>query len=218
MSASTKGCVEATSIPIHGLTAYALLKLAAKPQPHETVLIQAAAGGVGLYLVQLAKIIGVRQVIALASSQRKLELVRGLGADIAINYTEPSWTDQVRAATGGRGADVVLEAASGEVGRESFKLMAPFGRLVFFGARNIHDTLSSGNIEQLIRRNQCLIGFNLPTADSQKIAENVPDLLRLIGQGKPKIFADSAFPLAEVRKAFEALSSRNTIGKVALIP
>ena len=209
---------EAASIPIHGLTAYSLLKLAAKPQTHETVLIQAAAGGVGLYLVQLAKIMGVGKVIALASSQRKLGLVKTLGADIAINYSEPSWTDQVRAATGGRGPDVVLEAASGEVGRESFKLLAPFGRVVFFGARNIHDTLSAENIEQLIRRNQGLIGFNLPTVDSQQIAENVPDLLRLIGQGKLRMFADSAFPLGEVKKAFEALASRKTIGKVVLIP
>ncbi len=85
-------------------------------------------------------------------------------------------------------------------------------------ARNIHDTLSSENIEQLIRRNQCLIGFNLPTVDRRQIAENVPELLRLIAQGKLKLFADSAFPLGEVKKAFEALSSRNTIGKVALIP
>ena len=65
----------ATSIPVQGLSAYTLLKFAAKPQPHETILIQAAAGGVGLYLVQMAKIMGVKQVIALASSKEKLDLV-----------------------------------------------------------------------------------------------------------------------------------------------
>ena len=67
---------EASTIPIQGLSAYALLKFAAKPQGHETVLIQAAAGGVGLFLVQLAKIMGVKQVIALASAKEKLDLVK----------------------------------------------------------------------------------------------------------------------------------------------
>lgn len=106
---------------------------AAKPQRHETILIQTAAGGVGLYLVQLAKIMGVKQIIALASSNAKLDLVKSLGADVPINYSERTWADQVREATGGKGADVVLEAASGEVGAESFKLIAPFGRVIFFG-------------------------------------------------------------------------------------
>ena len=78
--------------------------------------------------------------------------------------------------------------------------------------------LMEERVEQLIRRNQCLIGFNLPTVEPQQIAENVPELLRLITQGKLKMFADSAFPLGAVKKAFEALSSRNTVGKVVLIP
>ena len=208
----------ATSIPVQGLSAYTLLKFAAKPQPHETLLIQAAAGGVGLYLVQLAKIMGVKQVIALASSKEKLDLVKSLGANVAINYSERTWADQVRAATGGKGTDVVLEAASGEVGAESFKLIAPFGRVVFFGARNIHDTFSSEKIQQLIYRNQSLIGFNFPTLRPEQIAECVPSILSLIAEGKVKLFADNTFPLTEVKKAFEALSSRRTIGKVALIP
>src|SRR6267154_995985 len=102
---------EATTIPVHGLSAYALLKFAAKPHPDESLLIQAAAGGVGLYLVQLAKTLGVKKVIALASSKEKTDLVRSLGADVAINYFDQNWTEQVREATGGKGVDVVLEAA-----------------------------------------------------------------------------------------------------------
>jgi NADPH:quinone reductase-like Zn-dependent oxidoreductase len=76
-------------------------------------LIQAAAGGVGLYLVQLAKILGVKKVITLASSNEKTDLVTSLGADVAINYGNGSWTDQVREAAGGNGVDIVLEAACG---------------------------------------------------------------------------------------------------------
>jgi NADPH2:quinone reductase len=209
---------EASTIPVQGISAHALLKFAAKPQAQETVLVQAAAGGVGLYLVQLAKIIGVRQVIALASAKEKLDLVKTLGADVAINYSEDNWPDQVREATGGRGVDVVLEQASGKVGEESFKLIAPFGRVVFFGAKNIHDTLSSEKIRQLIYKNQSLIGFNIPTLRPEQIGECVPELLDLIAQGRLKLFANTSFPLAEVKQAFEALSNRHTIGKVVLTP
>lgn len=209
---------EASTIPVQGISAYALLRFAAKPQAHETILIQAAAGGVGLFLVQLAKNSGVRQIIALASAQEKLDLVKSLGADVAINYSKDNWPDLVRKATGGRGVDIVLEQASGTVGEESFGLIAPFGRVVYFGAKNIHDTLSSEKIRQLIYKNQSLIGFNIPTLRPEQIGECVPEVLSLIVQGKLKLFANTAFPLAEVKQAFEALANRHTIGKVVLTP
>lgn len=209
---------EASTIPVQGISAYALLRFAAKPQAHETILIQAAAGGVGLFLVQLAKNSGVRQIIALASAQEKLDLVKSLGADVAINYSKDNWPDLVRKATGGRGVDIVLEQASGTVGEESFELIAPFGRVVYFGAKNIHDTLSSEKIRQLIYKNQSLIGFNIPTLRPEQIGECVPEVLSSIAQGKLKLFANTAFPLAEVKQAFEALANRHTIGKVVLTP
>jgi NADPH2:quinone reductase len=209
---------EAATIPIHGISAYALLKFAAKPQPSESLLIQAAAGGVGIYLVQLAKIVGVKKVIALASSKEKTELVTSLGADVAINYSDETWTDQVTEATDGKGVDIVLEAASGKVGAQSFTLAAPFGRIVLFGAKNIHDAISSEQIRQLIYKHQSLIGFNVPTLRPEQIGECVPELLNLISQGKLKLFASKLFPLSQVKEAFEALASRHTIGKVVLVP
>ena len=207
---------EAATIPVQGLSAYALLKLAAKPQASETLLVQSAAGGVGLYLVQLARIMGVRRLIALASSKEKLDVLTGLGADVAINYTTKQWTDQVREATEGKGVDVILESASGEVGDQSFKLLAPFGRIVVFGARNIHDTISPEKVQQLIYKNQSVMGFNVPSLKPEQIAEYVPPLLRLISERKVKLFATNLFPLTEVKRAFEALESRRTIGKVVL--
>jgi NADPH:quinone reductase len=209
---------EAATIPIQGLSAYTLLKFAARLQPSESVLIQAAAGGVGLYLVQLARILGGGKTIALASSRMKIDLVKSLGADIAIDYSQNDWVDLVMEATKGKGVDVVLEAASGLVGEESFKLLAPFGRIVMLGARNIHDTLSSEQIQQLIYKNQSLIGFNFPSLQHEQIAESAPILLDLISQGRVKLFAQNSFRLDDVRTAFEALSSRQTIGKVILEP
>ena len=209
---------EATTIPVQGLSAYALLKFAAKLQAKESVLVQSAAGGVGLYLVQLAKIMGAETVIALASSEEKIDLITRLGADVAINYSNKYWPDQVREVTRGKGVDVVLEAASGKVGEECFKLIAPFGRMIVFGARNAHDTISSEKVQQLIYRNQSVTGFNFPSMRPEQIAECVPSLLRLISQGKVKLFANNSFPLAEVKEAYEAISSRGTIGKVVLTP
>jgi NADPH:quinone reductase len=209
---------EATTIPIHGLTAFALLKLAAKPRPAESLLIQAAAGGVGLYLVQLAKQMGIQKVIALAGSKEKSELVRQLGADVAIDYSRKDWADQVREATGGQGVDVVLESAAGEVGAESFKLVAPFGRLVLFGARNIHEAFDAQRMQQLIYKNQSVIGFNLPTMPPELFGECVAGLLQLVAERKLRIFANHSFPLEQARTAFQALASRKTIGKVVLVP
>ena len=209
---------QASTIPIQGLSAYTLLKYVARPKPDESILIQAAAGGVGTYLVQLSKLIGVRKIIALASGREKINVAKALGAHVAIDYSERTWAEEVRAVTGGSGVDVVLEAASGDVGEDSFKLLAPFGRIIMFGARNIHDTLGPQQIQQLIYKNQTLIGFNFPSLRPQQVAESVPELLDFIREGKIRLLAENEFPLVKVRAAFESLTRRGTIGKVVLRP
>ena len=209
---------EAATIPIQGLSAYALLKFAARPRNSDSMLIQSAGGGVGVYLVQLAKIMGVEKVIALAGSQEKLDLAKNLGADFTFNYLDRNWMDRVKAATGGKGVDIVLEAASGSIGEESFKLLAPFGRMVIFGARNVHDTFPPEKISQLIYKNQTLTGFNIPTLQPQQIAEYIPNLLQLISQRRIKLFANQSFALEDVGRAFEMMSNRQTIGTVVLVP
>lgn len=209
---------EATTIPVQGLTAFTMLKLVAKPRAEETLLIQAAAGGVGIYLVQLAKILGVKKIVALVGSDEKARLVKSLGASVAVNYSEKNWPQQVREATGGSGVDLVLEAAAGEVGEESFRLLAPFGRMVVFGARNIHESFSSERIRQLVYNNQSITGFNIPTFRPEQIAECLPGLLTLIASGELKPFADTSFPLTKVEAAFQLVSSRRSVGKVVLIP
>jgi len=209
---------EATTIPIQGLSAYALLKFAAKLQPSDTVLIQAAAGGVGVYLVQLARIMGAKKIIALASSQTKLDLLSQLGVDVVVDYSKPDWPNLVMQATAGVGAELVLESASGQVGDESFRLLAPFGRMVIYGAKNVHDTFLPEKIQQLIYKNQSVVGFNFPSLLPGQIAECLPPLLQLISTRKLKLFAPYSFPLKDVASAFESLSSRRTIGKVVLVP
>jgi NADPH2:quinone reductase len=209
---------EASTIPIQGISAYALLRRTARPKTGESILIQAAAGGVGLYLVQLAKIFGLRPVIALAGTKEKVDLVTSVGADTAINYTDQDWADQVKKATHGRGVDIVLESVSGAVGEQSFKLLAPFGRIILYGARNVHDSFGPERIQQLILQNQSAAGFNLPSLRPEQIAACVPDLLDLITRGKIKLFANHSFSLTDVKTAYWAFSNRKTIGKVVLVP
>lgn len=137
---------------------------------------------------------------------------------MVVDYTDPEWPARVMDATNGKGIDLVFEAASGAVGKESLKLAAPFGQIVMYGAKNIHDTLSPETIQQLIYKNQTLRGFNLPSLPPYQIADSIPHLLQLIDQKKIQLFADTSFPLAEARTAFRALAGRSSIGKVVLIP
>jgi NADPH:quinone reductase len=207
---------EATTIPLQGMTAYTLLKYGVLPAKPSSVLIQAAAGGVGLYLVQLAKLMGIEKVIAMAGSDEKLSLVKELGADIAINYLLPDWTQKVKEATNGKGVDVVLQMLMDEVGEESFKLLSPEGKIILFGAKNYHDTISVEQVRQLIWQNQTLSGFAYPALPVKKIKESIPELCDLIEKNKLKIFAKNGYQLSEVKNAFLALQSRKTIGKVYL--
>ncbi len=209
---------EAASIPVQGLSAYTMLNHVARPTANETLLIQSAAGGIGIYLLQLAKLAGVRKVVALAGGEEKLKVVRSLGADVAIDSSRDGWTEEVLDATKGKGVDVVLEAAAGEFGRRSFGLLAPFGRMIVFGSRNVHDVFSSEQMRQLILKNQSVTGFNFPSLRPQLITSSVAPLMGLIAERKLRLFAHTSFPLENVREAMEAIARRATIGKVVLTP
>ena len=124
----------AAAFAVQGLTAYQTLHESGRLQPGESVLVQAAAGGVGTLAVQLARLMGAGTVVGTASNEQKLDLVRRLGADATINYTQNDWVEQVKQATGGRGVDVVLEVVGGPIAEQSLQCLAPFGRMVVIGA------------------------------------------------------------------------------------
>jgi NADPH2:quinone reductase len=147
------------ALQVQGLTAYLMLKDGAKFQSGQTVLIHSAAGGVGTLLVQIAKQMGAGKIIATASNVEKLAVAKSLGADELINYTEPDWVQKVKDATGGQGVDLILDGTGGEILRNSFSCLAPFGRLISYG----NPTGGSTSIEAftLVNNNHILQGFGL---------------------------------------------------------
>jgi len=162
---------EAAAAMLQGMTAHYLAYDTYPLKKGEIALIHAAAGGVGLLLVQMAHNIGAR-VIGTVSTEEKAKLAREAGADDIIFYTQSDFEAETKRLTGGKGVDAALEAASGEVANESCKLVAPFGRVVFFGQEHSRHDFFREN-PAMIYKNQSIIGFNVPTLRPERIAEGV---------------------------------------------
>ncbi|MGO4675698.1 zinc-binding alcohol dehydrogenase family protein [Bosea sp. 2YAB26] len=208
----------AAALMVQGLTALHLFRQA---QPAgKTVLINAAAGGVGSLLVQMAKHAGAKRVIAAASSQDKLALTRDLGADAGVDYTQPNWGVQVQAATGGAGPDIIYESAGGKIAVTSLELLAPSGWIVLFGALNTRDAgLDMSQLQKLISSNQLLAGFSLlPLLTAENVKTDLAMLFGLAERGELTVLSGGSFPLEQAAAAHEALESRRSAGKIVLVP
>jgi|SRR5579859_1226767 len=207
----------AAAFPVQGITAYQLLREAARISPGESVLVHAASGGVGTLAVQLAKLMGAGAVIGTASNSDKLELARRLGADAAINYTQENWVEQVKNATSGQGADIILEMVGGQIAEQSLQCLAPYGRMVVYGAASGQIVQFSGI--QLMYKNQAIIGYWLTSqmSRSDRIAMAAMELMQYLASGKLEIIVGQAFPLAEAAEAHKAIAERKTMGKTVLL-
>lgn len=151
--------VQATTLVVQGLTASLVLRQAGQLAPGETVAVEAAAGGVGSFAVQLAKLFGASQVIGLASDGAKCARARQLGADEAIDYTDPSWPRAVRRLTGGRGTDLLLEMTGGVTLSRALQALAPFGRMVVYGQAGRQP--AHVDTQRLVVPNHSIAGFYL---------------------------------------------------------
>ncbi len=209
---------EGAAILVAGVTAVHCLDDCARLQPGETVLVHAAAGGVGTLAVQIARAMGAR-VIGTASSREKCRVVADLGAT-AIDYTKGDWVKEVLAATGGRGAEVILESVGGEVFRRSFKeALARFGRMIVFGVAS-RDIVPIDNRE-ILESNRTLTGYYLGDyfpAHLDRIITATMKLVGLMQEGKVKPIVGKVFPLAKATDAFNHMQQRRNIGKVILTP
>jgi NADPH:quinone reductase len=206
---------QAGGIPIIFLTAYHLLRSMKRLQTGDTVLVQAAASGVGTVLIQLCKQWGFRS-LATASTEAKLELARQLGADETINYTTQDFEVEVKRLTNSIGVQLAVEAVGGEVTEKSLQCLGPFGCLINYG--NASNTPASLPVSGL-RENRAAMGFsltaNVPGRDNQAA---MAEILGLIVDKKVRLIVDQVLPLSEAAKAHAHLSNRGAMGKVLLIP
>jgi NADPH:quinone reductase len=210
---------QALALLIQGLTAWHLYRTSAKLAEGESVVVHAAAGGVGSLAVQLGRSFGAGRIIGTASSEEKRQLALELGADAAVDVTREDLADALREANGGHRVDVVLEMAGGRVFDQSLRALAPFGRLVAYGiASREPNTVATG---ALMARSQAVIGFWLVDClrrPETMLAAPLGDLFARTAAGELRVVEGQVYPLSEARRAHEDLRARRTVGKLVLDP
>jgi len=208
---------EAAGFPVQFLTAHNCLHEWGDLSADETVLIHAAAGGVGTAAVQIASAAGAR-VIGTASTAEKLETAAKLGCDVCINYEEEDFVERVHEETD-YGVDLVLDGIGGETTERSLDALAEFGRMVSFGA-------ASGEpgrppTDRLLFGNKSVVGYHLGRAANRKpmkVMGAVPELTELLADGTLKVQLGHTFDLVEAAEAHEFIEDRKSSGKVVLVP
>ncbi len=210
--------MQATALVVQGLTAYFALKDAARIAAGDTVLIEAAAGGVGTFAVQLARLFGAGKVFAAASTHAKRELAISLGADEGVDYTDPNWPDDVKAMTGGRGVDIVLEMVGGDTVHRAIAAMGPFARMIVYGQAS--GEAARVDPQQLVDLNQSMTGFYIAGyfAHPERIEAALADIISLVAAGKLSLQVGATLPLSQAQEAHRLLEGRKTTGKVVLEP
>lgn len=206
----------ASMLPTVGAVALGALRVARLGEG-DTVLVTAGAGAIGHLAVQLAKRQGAGTVIATAGSAPKLAFAKELGADVAVDHTQPDWADQVRAAAPG-GVDVVLDAVGGDTLHKSIGLLAPFGRAVVYGASA--GELTSVPVLSLFGL-KTVSGFSLRgfrAAAAEQARTDTAELARLLAEGELRAATDTRLPLAEIVEAHRLLEDRAVLGRILLLP
>jgi len=206
------------ALPIVYPTSYAALVDLAALQPGETLLVHAAAGGVGLAAVQIGRALGAR-VIATAGGPEKLAIARQAGADILIDYREEDFSPRVLSETGGRGADVIYDSVGGSTTDESLRCIAWKGRLVVVG-------FASGEIPEIranriMLKNIAVLGLHWPRYSEEEpetVSTIFSALMELHRRGEIEPLIERVHPLEEAGLALEALGRRETVGKRILVP
>jgi NADPH2:quinone reductase len=209
----------ACALVLQGTTAWHVLRTSAHVQPGETVVVMAAAGGVGTLAVQLARTFGAGRVVAVASTPEKRALAAELGADATVDSAEADLTGAIRDACEGR-SDVVLEMTGGPTTAACLATLAPFGRLVIYGMASREPTPTI-DLGRLTVRSQGVIGFWLAHAmrdPARMLAGPMAEMLDLVARGELRTVVGDTYALGDARQAHEDLRARRTVGKLLLDP
>ena len=208
----------AAAVMLQGMTAHYLTTSTFPLAKGHTCLVHAAAGGVGLLLVQMAKQRGAR-VIGTVGSEAKAALARAAGADELILYRQDDFLAAVKRLTNGRGVDVVYDGVGKETALKSLDCLALRGMMVFFG----NASGPVGPLDPLLLSQKGSLFLTRPTlfhyvADRASLEARAADVLGQVAAKRLDVRIDRAFPLAEAAAAHQALESRQTTGKLLLIP
>jgi NADPH2:quinone reductase len=209
---------DALALVLQGNTALHLLETAGRVQEGESIVVHAAAGGVGTLLVQLGKAAGA-YVIAAASTPDKRALATELGADAVIDSRAEDLTKAIREANGGRRVDVVFEMVGGSTFSQSFDALAPWGRLVTYGMAG-REPAPPVDPARLMHGSKSVIGFWLDDVfrRPQLMRSGWKKLTAAVADGSVRPVIGATYPLADVPKAHEDLRGRGTVGKLVLRP
>jgi NADPH2:quinone reductase len=206
----------AAAMMVRGMTARYLLHVTYKVKPGDTILIHAAAGGVGMIVSQWAKHLGAT-VIGTVGSEDKVTIARSYGCDHVLRYH--SFADGVREITGGKGVPVVYDSIGKTTFDSSLKCLAPRGILAAFGESSGDPPPVSvrqlGNMGSLFVTHPSLIDYTATRAD---LLETANDLFAMVASGKIKIEISQSYPLREAAQAHRDVEARKTTGSVVLIP
>lgn len=210
--------VDAVGLGLVYQTSYVSLVPRAELKPGETLLVHAAAGGVGLAAVQIGVALGAR-VVGTAGSAEKLDLVKRSGADAVINYREDDFVERVRELTDGRGADVIYDPVGGDTFDRSMKCIAFNGRLLVIGFAS--GRIPSVEMNRVLLKNISLVGVHWGLyfdEDPDVIRDAQRAIFELYAEEKLNPVISATYPLTEASVALDALGSRQTTGKVVLLP
>jgi len=208
----------ALALIVQGTTAWHLYRTSGRVAEGESVVVHAAAGGVGSLAVQLGHPLGAGRVIATASSEDKRKLALELGADVAVDSAPEGLKERLIEANEGKKVDVVFEMAGGEVFEASYNALAPFGRVVAYGiASQQPNEVATGS---LLRHSRAVVGFYLFHCLGRPgmFTDALTDLFARVARGELKAVVGHTYPLGEAAQAHIDLRERRTTGKLLLDP
>jgi len=209
---------QALCMLVQGSTAWHILKTVGHLKAEESVVIHAAAGGVGTIAIQLAKLWGAK-VIAVASTQAKRDLAKSLGADEVIDADQEKLLAAILGANNGKPVDLVLEMVGGKTFDASLEALAPFGRLIVYGmaSRTAPTPIHPGS---LMAGTKTITGFWLSHCFGKKELMNdvIAELFDLVKKGTLKPVIGASFAMSEAANAHKAMLARETTGKITLNP
>lgn len=207
---------QGAAFPLQGMTAHYLLHEFRKIKPHDIILIHAAAGGMGLLLVQWAKHLGAR-VLGTVSTEEKAQIAKDAGADEIIFYTKQDFAAEVNRLTEKHGADLIIDGVGKSTFNGNLEAAALRGNIVLFGAASGPADPILPNV--LMKRSLTISGGNLSNflLSREELMRRANAVIEGIQNGWLNLRIDQVFPLANAAEAHQKLESRNTSGKVLLV-